>query len=200
LAHGLAQYHRIANLVHGDISPANLILTPRTTRLVLVDFGSAWPVECSANKVNGDGVTFPYAAPERIAGHALEDFRSDHFSLCVVWYELLTMEIPLDGAGGKAGLPENIKAHATTLVLPSKKIASRRRLPARAIQLLDETLRVGLALHPDERFSTTRDWLDAVDRLHYLLRPGGEISGSGLWALAGFDWLQRSLHGLFCRK
>ncbi len=80
LSHGLAHYHRKSKLVHGDISPANIILTTPTTRLVLIDFGSAWPVEQTATKVAGDGITSPYAAPERLAGHALEDFRADVFS------------------------------------------------------------------------------------------------------------------------
>ena len=151
LAHGVAHYHRRINLIHGDISPANLILTPRTTRLVLVDFGSAWPIESSATKVNGDGVTLPYAAPERIARHALEDVRSDQFSLCVVLYELMTLGIPFDGAGGRAGLPQNIATHAATFVAPSHMVANRRRIPSHAFELLDETLRVGLALHPDRK-------------------------------------------------
>ena len=63
LAHGLSHYHRRANVVHGDVSPANLIVTSATKNLVLVDFGSAWPVEQTATKESGDGFTLPYAAP-----------------------------------------------------------------------------------------------------------------------------------------
>ena len=115
LAHGISHYHRRANLIHGDISPANIILTSGTKQLVLIDFGSMWPVEQTAEKNAGDGITNPYAAPERIAGHAAEDFRSDIFSLSVVAYELLTLEIPYDGLGGRAGLPEYDAAKPTTL-------------------------------------------------------------------------------------
>ncbi|MBY0587196.1 protein kinase [bacterium] len=165
LSHGLAHYHRKSNLVHGDISPANIILTTPTTRLVLIDFGSAWPIELSTTKVRGDGVTSPYAAPERIAGHALEDFRADLFSLWTVFYELLTLDIPFDAAGGRAGIPANIEQFANTFVPPSQLVPDRDRLPKSLLHQLDNLLRIGLALHPDARFSTPKEWLNAVDRI-----------------------------------
>jgi serine/threonine protein kinase len=184
LSHGLAHYHRKSKLVHGDISPANIILTTPTTRLVLIDFGSAWPIEQSATKVTGDGITSPYAAPERLAGHALEDFRADVFSLWTVFYEMLTLEIPFDAAGGRAGIPTNIEPFAGTFVPPSQLIAGRDRLPTSLLHQLDHLLRTGLALHPDGRFSTPKEWLNAVD-------------GIGKW-IAGDDgtssilaWLDR---------
>lgn len=184
LSHGLAHYHRKSKLVHGDISPANIILTTPTTRLVLIDFGSAWPVEQAATKVVGDGITSPYAAPERLAGHALEDFRADVFSLWTVFYEMLTLEIPFDAAGGRAGIPTNINQFAGTFIPPSELIPDRDRLPTSLLHKLDNLLRTGLALHPDGRFSTPKEWLNVVDRVGKW--AAGDEGKSGLLA-----WLDR---------
>ena len=165
LAHGLAHYHRRANLVHGDISPANIILTSGTKQLVLIDFGSAWPAERTAEKENGDGITNPYAAPERIFGNAAEDFRSDIFSLCVVAYELLTLEIPYDGMGGQAGNPKLRDQLHPTLSKPSTRLHRSRRLPAACTNPLNLYFKRGLAIRPDGRFATRDIWLHATDGL-----------------------------------
>lgn len=176
LAHGLAHYYRKTQVVHGDVSPANMVVTTGTKTLVLIDFGSVWPVELSATKDPGDGVTPPYAAPERMAGHALEDFRSDLFSLAVVAYEMLTLEIPYDGAGGRAGLPNLADSFSDTFVPPSQLIAEPKRLPYQSLALLDELFRVSLALHPDGRFLSRPDWLAAWDGLHRAFQKGDRLS------------------------
>lgn len=188
LAHGLSHYHRHAQFVHGDVSPANIVVTTGTKNLVLVDFGSAWPVELSATKQPGDGMTSPYAAPERLARHALEDFRSDQFSLSVVAYEMLTLEIPYDGAGGGAGVPAWAKDFEGTWVPPSQKIVTPSRLPQPALAFLDQLFRVSLALHPDDRFAGRSEWLSAWDELHQSLRKGDRLAGIERRLL---DWLEQ---------
>ncbi|REJ87812.1 MAG: hypothetical protein DWQ34_24525 [Planctomycetota bacterium] len=196
LAHGLSHFHRHAALVHGDLSPANLILTSRPTQLVLIDFGSAWPVEQTATRNAGDGITFPYAAPERIHAHASEDFRSDQFSLAVIAYELLTLEIPYDGLGGRAELPMAGKKSAGQLIPPSKCLPRRqRRVPSDSLQLLDTVLCQSLRLHPDERFLTPGAWLDAWDRLYFSLREGSRLSRREKWSLGWIEFLARPFLG-----
>ena len=192
LAHGLSHYHRRANVVHGDVSPANLIVTSGTKNLVLVDFGSAWPVEVTATKEAGDGITLPYAAPERISGHANEDFRSDVFSVAVIAYELLTLEIPFDGVGGQAGTPEMAKHFSSSPPAPSTLLpAKHARIPSRALKLLDDCLVTGMAPHPDGRFATRREWLAAWDRLHLALHKGERLSGFDKRVLACLEFLGR---------
>ena len=175
LVHGRAHYHRRTNIVHGDVSPANLILTSGPTQLILVDFGSAWPMERTATKVDGDGITEPYAAPERVTDHAAEDFRSDAFSVAVVAYELLTLAIPYGGLGGRAGTPSLVNKMGDAYEQPSKLI-HRNKLPRRATKLLDECCAVGLALAPDDRFATTSDWIAAWDKLHFAMKKGSQLN------------------------
>lgn len=189
LAHGLSHYHRKAQVVHGDVSPANIVVTSGTKNLVLVDFGSAWPVEISATKEAGDGITPPYAAPERIGRHALEDFRSDQFSLAVIAYEMLTLEIPYDGAGGRAGLPNLAEQFKETLIPPSQKVAQASQLPQDALSLLDKMLCRSLALHPDNRWPTRSEWLGAWDALHACLQKGSRLSGVQQQVVQALEWL-----------
>lgn len=182
LAHGLSHYHRRMGVVHGDVSPANLVLTSGTTQLVLIDFGSAWPVEHAAEKLSGDGVTPPYAAPERMARDAREDFRSDIFSLGVVAYELLSLEIPFEGLGGQAGLSP-VACRTGGIYRPVSELlrGPSKNLPAAARKSLDDALQKSLALTPDDRFLTTRAWRNAWDRVYDQLRPGGRLLGWRSW-------------------
>jgi serine/threonine protein kinase len=196
LVHGLGHFHRRANIIHGDISPANIVLTSGTTQLVVVDFGSAWPVEQSAMKELGDGVTQPYAAPERLANQAAVDFRSDIFSLSVVAYEMLTLEIPFDGLGGQAGLPKLIEQAEKSYRPPSELLDSTHRFPTDSLDRLDRCVGTGLALHPDGRFGTRADWLSAWDGVHNSLKKGDRLTRWEKLLLKGFDFLGQ----LFRRK
>lgn len=103
LAHALHHLHRRCNVVHADIKPANIIVSSKTRRLTLIDFGSAWGIEHTAHRREGDGRSDQYAAPEILANQRAVDFRADYFSLGVVCYELLTLQVPYDGLGGRAG-------------------------------------------------------------------------------------------------
>jgi len=187
LAHGLSYLHVKANVVHGDVKPANIVLEKDPTRLVLIDFGSAWPAERSRKKSPGDGVSAPYAAPE-LFGEGSVDFRADIFSLSVVLYELLTLEIPFDGAGGQAGLPENRAAFSGKYRPPSELLPDAHLLPGGVTRALDEFLRRGLALDPKERFSNKSDWLNAADQLLSDFREGTRL---GFFGRAFLDLLDR---------
>ncbi len=174
MVHGLSHYHRKTAIVHGDVSPANIVISTGTKHLVLIDFGAAWPQEQTAEREQ-DELTFPYASPERIAKHAAEDFRSDMFSLSAIAYELLTLCIPYDGLGGQAGVPGLVGQSDISYQRPSVLIADANRIPQETIGLLDECLSRGLKLHPDQRFATSREWLDAWDSIDFSLRKGGRL-------------------------
>lgn len=193
LAHGLGHFHRRTNVVHGDISPANIVLTSGPTQLVLVDFGSAWAVESTAEKTVGDGVTLPYAAPERLAGHAAEDFRSDAFSMSVVAYELLTLAIPYDGLGGRAGLPKFLQHARQSYEPPSEKVLHGNRLPREVLKRLDHYFELALALHPDDRFGTRTVWVSAWDELHQACQKGDRLNVSQRFLLRLVESVERWL-------
>ena len=188
-AHGLAPFHGKRLVVHGDIKPANLVLARDPLRLVLVDFGSAWPVERTLRRERGDGATAPYAAPEQLLDTGLIDWRADIFALCVVWYELLTLAIPYDGLGGLAGLPGFRPQFADKLVAPSECASCAEQVP-RAIWLrIDDTICRGLALDPNRRFSSSHEWLDALNGIQNAMRTPDLLSSPNRRLLGWLEWL-----------
>jgi serine/threonine protein kinase/Tfp pilus assembly protein PilF len=93
LADGLNYAHE-HRLVHGDIKPSNVLITPDSSPMLL-DFNLAQSVpEGQTAAREAFGGTFPYMAPEHLealAGgqEAMVDARSDIFSLGVVLYEAM---------------------------------------------------------------------------------------------------------------
>jgi serine/threonine protein kinase len=78
-----------AGVVHRDVKPANVMLTP-TGSAVLLDFGVAREADAEPLTLTGTIVgTLNYISPEQAAGEAASP-RSDLYSLGMVAYEALT--------------------------------------------------------------------------------------------------------------
>jgi serine/threonine-protein kinase len=95
-AEGLSVVHR-AGLVHRDIKPDNIMLTP-AHRVVLMDFGLVLP-EFDVNGRQRVAGSPPYMAPEALRNTAEpgQGHLVDIFGLGVVAYELLTGYRPFSG-------------------------------------------------------------------------------------------------------
>lgn len=189
LAHGLGQLHRRHAIVHGDIKPANLIVASDPSRLVMIDFGSAWTVERTTAKEEGDGVSRPYAAPELQSPGPVADFRSDQFSASVVLYELLTLERPYDQLGGQAGRPELVETMEGKLVPPSRLSPDRRRIPRDIWKGIDRVVTTGLALQPEGRYPTCDAWLRELNLVHATMQPKPQLSPLNSRLTRVVDWL-----------
>jgi len=82
-------HSRPTPIIHRDLTPANLILSSKNNRLMLVDFGFARPLDQHASMNTSVG-TEMYAAPEQCVGYP--QTRSDIYSLGATMYFLLTKE------------------------------------------------------------------------------------------------------------
>lgn len=93
------QYAHDEGIVHRDIKPEN-VLVDRRGRVKIADFGLAKLLDAPAADarltVEGQVMGTPhYMAPEQVEHPRDVDHRADIFSLGVVFYELLTGELPL---------------------------------------------------------------------------------------------------------
>jgi predicted Ser/Thr protein kinase len=93
------QYAHDEGVVHRDIKPEN-VLVDRKGRVKIADFGLAkilgYNPESSRLTVEGQVMGTPhYMAPEQLERPLAVDHRADIYSLGVVFYEMLTGDLPL---------------------------------------------------------------------------------------------------------
>lgn len=99
------QYAHDNGVIHRDIKPENILIT-KTGSIKIADFGLAKLLQPDPDQFTLTGTrqvlgTMNYMAPEQIEKPDVVDHRADLYSLGVVFYELLTGELPL----GRFSLP-----------------------------------------------------------------------------------------------
>lgn len=139
-----------ADVVHGDLKPANVILAPEGP--VLVDFGLARRVGGPARERGG---TLTYLAPEVVRGGESTP-QGDVYSLGTILYELLIGRLPLPGTGAEVAAQkvEGVGADLSPLL-------ERDDIPPGLIAIVEE------ALEPDPARRTARASQLALTLLPY---------------------------------
>ncbi|HET6603542.1 MAG TPA: protein kinase [Xanthomonadaceae bacterium] len=95
---GALQFAHDNGVVHRDLKPANIMFRDAHTP-VLTDFGIARQHDSEATRLTQTGMmvgTPTYMSPEQATG-ANVDGRSDQYSLGVLFYEMLTGNLPFEG-------------------------------------------------------------------------------------------------------
>ena len=129
-------------VIHRDIKPANVMLL-KNGQVKVTDFGIAKAISSSKTKTGVILGTPNYMSPEQIMGQKI-DSRSDIFSLGVLFYQLLTGELPFHG-DNLSGLLYQI-----TQVKHSSPKNYNQKIPKICEQILDKAL----TKDPAKRFKT----------------------------------------------
>ena len=135
------QYAHDAGVVHRDIKPEN-ILVDKNGGVKIADFGLAKLLSPTPEEFTLTGTrqvlgTLKYMAPEQIEKPEQVDHRADLYSLGVVFYELLTGELPIG-----------------RFAVPSAKAEINRRL--------DDVVLKTLEKEPNERYQQASEIKTAV--------------------------------------
>jgi tRNA A-37 threonylcarbamoyl transferase component Bud32 len=145
------QFAHDEGIVHRDIKPENILLDKRS-RVKIADFGIAKLLGAKAAEYTLTGPwqvmgTAHYMAPEQMAKPQEVDHRADIYSLGVVFYELLTGQLPIG-----------------RFAPPSKKVQIDVRL--------DQIVLRALESEPEKRYQHVSDVKTEVETIIGKLPPG----------------------------
>lgn len=177
------QHAHTKGMIHRDIKPQNLMVSPPKWDLKILDFGlarlasQAWQSTAEAadgapdrpeNATRAGAIlgTPDYIAPEQATDAHLADIRADIYSLGCTLYFLLAGEPPF--AGGTM----LDKLHAHKSIAPTPIRLRRPEVPEELEQILERAL----AKDPNQRFATPEEFAKA---LAPLARAKGATASSG---------------------
>jgi hypothetical protein len=182
------QYAHDQGVVHRDIKPEN-ILVDGDGRVKVADFGLAKVLgkELEPGLTNADQVmgTLQYMAPEQMHGSRDVDHRADIFSLGVVFYEMLTGQLPIgtfEPPSRRAPVPAGIDA----VVSKSLERAPERRYQ-HAVEVKTDVALAGEVTAPEGE-PLPPPWPRRV------LVQAGMLGAALLWALAISLFLVTRIH------
>ena len=153
-AAGLQAAHQ-KGLIHRDVKPSNILLDQATERARLTDFGLAVE-ETDTIRMTLEGTilgTPAYMSPEQVTCPESTDARSDLYSLAVVFYELLTGEVPFRGT-----------VRMTILQVVQEEPRSPRQYNDSIPKDLETICLKAMSKDPASRFQQAGDFMDELDR------------------------------------
>jgi len=158
-AHGVGVIHR-------DLKPENILLTTQggiqDTPKVL-DFGLAkikdQRMRPGSLVLTREGMVFgtpEFMSPEQARGETL-DARSDIYSLCIIFYEMLTARLPFPRSKPMEYISHHIKTQPFKI--------SERRAELNLPKELDPIVDKALAKDKNDRYQTAREFAEALQNL-----------------------------------
>ena len=156
------EYAHQNGIVHRDVKPANIMIL-KNGLVKVTDFGIARATASSKTRTGVIKGTPYYMSPEQISGMKV-DGRSDIFSLGIVFYQLLTGELPFGG--------ENLAAimYQITTVEPEPPTKHNPKIYKAAVAILDRALEKSL----ESRYQSAKQM---GDHLRLLAQKLDELKG-----------------------
>lgn len=148
---GLEVIHK-AGIVHRDLKPSNLILV-RNGVVKITDFGIARPGNSDLTKSSEVLGSAPYMAPELWTGTEV-GAASDMYALGVLFYEMLTGVLPLDGDTAAELMFKHLE------VTPTRPSSIEKSVPV----WVDDIVLKLLNKKTGDRFASARELSDALER------------------------------------
>jgi serine/threonine protein kinase len=149
------EYSHRAGIIHRDIKPGNVMLTPEGAVKVM-DFGIARAVAATTSTVTATAAvmgTAQYLSPEQARGEAV-GARSDLYSAGVLFYELLTGRPPFTGDSPVAIAYQHVRED------PAPPSTHDPDLPPD----LDAVVLKALAKNPDNRYQSALEMREDLER------------------------------------
>jgi eukaryotic-like serine/threonine-protein kinase len=138
----LSYAHKL-NVIHRDVKPANMMLTPKGV-VKLMDFGIARPNNDAGMTVTGTTLgSLNYMSPEQVRGEPV-DQRSDLYSMGVSIYEMVTGQLPFRGHSNYSVMSAHLQEP------PQPPIVLRPDLP----KGLSDIIVMAMAKDPKDRFQS----------------------------------------------
>ncbi len=148
------EYAHEQGVVHRDVNPANLIITPSGT-VKLTDFGFAKRLGDSELTNFGDLVgSVRYLAPEQARSGSDPDPRSDLFATGVILYEILTGKPPF----GEDRLAALLQEAEVPPLAPTQ-------IDSRLSPRWDKIVLTALARDPAQRYRSAKEFLGALEAI-----------------------------------
>jgi tetratricopeptide (TPR) repeat protein len=147
----LEEAHKVG-VVHRDLKPRNIMIDHQG-RVVVMDFGIARSVQATGMTQTGSLLGSPdYMSPEQVKGEHV-DSRSDLFALGIVFYKLLTGEVPYKADSSVAAMYMRTQERAKSV----------RELNPEVPGVIADIISKCLEISPQRRYQSARELLQDLE-------------------------------------
>jgi len=150
LLSALSYAHKL-NVIHRDVKPGNMMLTPQGV-VKLMDFGIARPNNEVGMTLTGTTLgSLNYMSPEQVRGSEV-DARSDLYSFGVSLYEMVTGQLPFQGNSNFSVMSAHVQQ------APPPPLSVRPDLPKN----LNDIILMSMSKDPKDRFQSADAFANAL--------------------------------------
>lgn len=159
------EYAHANRIVHGDLRPQDIIVSP-DGEVKVTDFGLSWALRKNPDIADKHAMrSVHYEAPE-IAEGAAPSVASDIYSVGAIFYEMVTGAVPFDGA----------TAVAVALKQAKELPTSPRTLNTAVPKSLSDIIMRAIERSPADRFQTASAMLADLRAIRDAIRTGRPLT------------------------